>query len=88
MTNTRVKTLAKNVVVEDNLKPYVVFKSKKELVQARVNGQLEFSEDVEKIIKNFVPDEVLGATISVNSPATVLSVKPVSKPEDFFELAL
>ena len=68
-------------------KPFVLFRTKQELLQSKVQGQLEFGEGVENELKNHDPQEVLGVTVRVASPPTVVEVKKVGDMASFSELA-
>ncbi|MCX6708637.1 MAG: hypothetical protein NTW67_03230 [Candidatus Woesearchaeota archaeon] len=68
-------------------KPFVMFRTKQELMQSKVQNLVEFAEGVEEQLKQFSPSAVLGVTVTINSPPTIVSVKPADDLEDFSQLA-
>lgn len=71
----------------ENEKPFVLFKTKQELVEAKAKKQLDFSPEIETKLNKFELGEVLGVKVMVNSPSMVVDVEAVTDPNVFLELA-
>jgi len=68
-------------------KPFVLFRTKEELVLSKEQGQLEFGDGVTKELERHKLKDVLGAKMKLNSPPKVIEVKAIQNPEEFFDLA-
>ena len=68
-------------------KPFVMFRTRQELVRAEAQNQLVLKDEVKKDLDKFGLEEVLGVTVTMNSLPTVVDIKRVDSPEVFLELA-
>ena len=74
------------VMESESKKPFVLLKTKRELLQAKYNKQLVFGEGVEDKLGQFNVDSVLAAKVTLNSPTTVIEVDSAEDPQKFLEL--
>lgn len=74
---------------EKKSKPFVVFKTKQELMMSEEQNQLELETKVKEELTSFdyKLTDVFGATVTLDSPPKVVAVKLIKDPSEFIELA-